>query len=269
MHVGRDLALGGVDFAHHIAAYRAGNIVNVGFFCGFDAVRHRVSFGVRCDVNPNTAIGADLPVFLPVMLIGGAFVFVAARHAAAVAKALGMLAASMLAVLGTALAQAAGFTESFLAGALAAGRAGVGVPIAGVIRADVVLAVLGLGTALAQLAGLAQLIGIEALSTVRAHMLVVVVIVLFAAAVLAVGAFGAAGAAPAELAGVIAGALFAFGAEVVLVVAALDAIIVVAAISFGICAAAFLAQAAVVAYLKTRAVPAAIALLAAGQFGAA
>ena len=268
VHVGRDLALGGVDFAHHIAAYRAGNIVNVGFFCGFDAVRHRVSFGVRCDVNPNTAIGADLPVFLPVMLIGGAFVFVAAMHAAAVAEVIGILAVSVLTVLGTGLAQAADFAQRFLAGTLAAVGAGVGVPIAGVIRADLVLFAVVVALR-AHLAGLAQLIGIEALSTVRAHMLVFVVGVLFAAVVLAVGARGTGRAAPAELAGVVAGALAAFGAKVILVVAALDAQIVVAATSFGIFTAAFLAQATVVAYLKTRTVPAAIALQAAGQVSAA
>ena len=100
-------------------------------------------------------------------------------------------------------------------------------------------------------------------------MLVIVVGILLTAVVLAVGTFGAAGAAPAELAGVVAGALVAVGAEVILIVAALDAQIVVAALGLGVFAAAFLAQAAVVAYLKTRAVPAAIALLAAGQFGAA
>ena len=145
----------------------------------------------------------------------------------------------------------------------------MGVPIAGVIRADVVLFAVLAAAFLTQLAGLAKLIGIEALFTARAHILVVVVGIVGAAVVIAVEAVDTGRAAPAELAGVVAGALFAFGAKVVLVVAALDAQIVVAAISFGICAAAFLAQAAVVAYLKTRAVPAAIALLAAGQFGAA
>ena len=266
--MGRNLPLGGIDIGHHIAAGLAGEIVNVHIGCRFGGVQHGRAFGVRRAVDQKAAVGADLPVSLPVALIGALFVMGAGDTVAVAAEVIGILAVSVLTVLGTGLAQAADFAQRFLAGTLAAVGAGVGVPLAGIIRTDVVLFAV-LAAFRAHLAGLAKVVGVEAVGAARAHMLVIVVGVVGAAVVIAVEAVDTGRAAPAELAGVVAGALFAFGAKVVLVVAALDAQIVVAAISFGICAAAFLAQAAVVAYLKTRAVPAAIALLAAGQFGAA
>ena len=268
MHVGRDLALGIADLIHFVTAVHAAIDVDV-FFCrGFGIALQKITRAVIRAPKGNVALIADLPVAVPVGLPDTLFLVTARLTGTILAKVIGVLACSMLAVLGTVLAQAAGCAKFLLAGALAAGRAGVGVPLAGVIRADVVLFAV-LPAVLAQLAGLAQLIGIEALSTVRAHMLVFVVGVLFAAVVLAVEAVGTGRAAPAELAGVVAGALFAFGAKVVLVVAALDAQIVVAALGLGVFAAAFLAQAAVVAHLKTRALPAVLALLATGQLGAA
>ena len=268
VHVGRDLARGIADLIHFVTAVHAAIDVDV-FFCrGFGIALQKITRAVIRALKGDLAATADFPV---AVLVGlpDTLVLVAARLTFTIlAKVIGVLAFSMLAVLGTGLAQAAGFAEFLLAGAFAAGRAGVGIPFAGVIRADVVLFAVFVAVR-AQLAGLAKVVRVEAVGAVRAHMLVIVVGILLTAVVLAVGTFGAAGAAPAELAGVVAGALVAVGAEVVLIVAALDAQIVVAALGLGVFAAAFLAQAAVVAYLKTRAVPAAIALLAAGQFGAA
>ena len=268
VHMGRNLALGGIDFGQHIAAGLAGEIVNIHIGCRFGGAQHGRAFGVRRAVDQKGAFGADLPVSLPVALIGALFIVGAGDTAAVAAEVIGVLAVSVLTVLGTGLAQAADFAQRFLSGTLAAVGAGVGVPLAGVIRTDVVLFAV-LAAFRTQLAGLAKVVGVEAVGAARAHMLVIVVGVLLAAAVLAVGAFGAAGAASAELTGVVAGALAAVGAEVVLVVAALDAIIVVAAHGLGVFAAAFLAQATVVAKIQTGAVPAALALQAAGQLGAA
>ena len=174
--MGRNLPLGRIDIGHHIAAGLAGEIVNVHIGRRFGGVQHGRAFGVRRAVDQKAAVGADLPVSLPVALIGALFVMGAGDTVAVAAEVIGILAVSVLTVLGTDLAQAA------------------------------------LGTDAA--------------------------IVLFAA---------------------IIAVLFRLQFP--------GAVIAVAAVAGEVSVGA--ARAAVVAYLKTRAVPAAIALLAAGQFGAA
>lgn len=107
VHMGRNLPLGEIDIGHHIAAGLAGEIVNIYIGRRFGGVQHGRAFGVRRAVDQKAAVGADLPVSLPVALIGALFVMGAGDTVAVAAEVIGILAVSVLTALGTGLAQAA------------------------------------------------------------------------------------------------------------------------------------------------------------------
>lgn len=101
VHMGRNLPIGGIDIGHHIAAGLAGEIVNVHIGRRFGGVQHGRAFGVCRAVDQKAAVGADLPVSLPVALIGTLFVMGAGDTVAVAAEVIGILAVSVLTVLGT------------------------------------------------------------------------------------------------------------------------------------------------------------------------